>query len=80
MAAFAILYGTRHIDATERHEGMVAAIAFELVVKLIAFLTVGVFVTFFMFDGAGDIFSAAQHSAGDRAPLHLRGRPASAAG
>ncbi len=59
MAAFAILYGTRHIDATERHEGMVAAIAFELVVKLIAFLTVGVFVTFFMFDGAGDIFSRA---------------------
>jgi Na+/proline symporter/nitrogen-specific signal transduction histidine kinase len=59
MAAFAILYGTRHIDATERHEGMVAAIAFESVVKLIAFLTVGVFVTFFMFDGAGDIFSRA---------------------
>ncbi len=46
MAAFAMLYGTRHIDATERHEGMVAAIAFESIVKLVAFLAVGVFVTF----------------------------------
>jgi len=41
MAVFAILFGTRHIDASERHEGMVAAIAFESVVKLIAFLAVG---------------------------------------
>ena len=46
MAAFAILFGTRHIDASEHHEGMVAAIAFELVVKLLAFLAVGVFVTY----------------------------------
>ncbi|MGB5882823.1 MAG: hypothetical protein WBG28_01840, partial [Desulfobulbales bacterium] len=37
MAAFSILFGTRHIDATERHEGMVAAIAFESVIKLLAF-------------------------------------------
>ncbi len=59
MAVFAILFGTRHIDATERHEGMVAAIAFESIVKLIAFLAVGVFVTFFMFDGFGDIFARA---------------------
>ena len=40
MAAFAILFGTRHIDASEHHEGMVAAIAFESVVKLLAFLAV----------------------------------------
>ncbi|HEX9462338.1 MAG TPA: sensor histidine kinase [Alphaproteobacteria bacterium] len=57
MATFAILYGTRHIDATERHDGMVTAIAFESVVKLIAFLAVGLFVTYSMFDGLGDIFS-----------------------
>jgi hypothetical protein len=63
MAAFAILYGTRHIDATERHEGMVAAIAFESVVKLLAFLVVGVFVTFVMFDGFGDIFTRAAERA-----------------
>jgi Na+/proline symporter/nitrogen-specific signal transduction histidine kinase len=59
MAAFAMLYGTRHIDATERHEGMVAAIAFESIVKLVAFLCVGIYVTFVMFNGFGDIFSRA---------------------
>jgi Na+/proline symporter/signal transduction histidine kinase len=68
MAAFAILYGTRHIDATERHDGMVAAIAFESIVKLIAFLAVGLFVTYGMFDGLGDIFTRVAERA-DIAPL-----------
>lgn len=57
LAAFTILFGTRHLDATERHEGMVAAIAFESVVKLLAFLAVGIFVTYGIFSGFGDIFS-----------------------
>jgi len=59
MACFAILFGTRHIDASERHHGMVVAIAFESVVKLAAFALVGVFVTFFLFDGFGDLFAHA---------------------
>ena len=59
MALFAILFGTRHIDASEHHEGMVAAIAFESVVKLLAFLAVGIFVTFYLYDGFGDLFAAA---------------------
>lgn len=59
MAAFTILFGTRHLDATERHEGMVAAVAFESVVKLVIFMAVGVFVTFGLFDGFGDLFSRA---------------------
>ncbi len=59
LALFSILFGTRHVDATEHHEGMVAAIAFESVVKLIAFLAVGIFVTFGIFDGFGDIFAQA---------------------
>jgi hypothetical protein len=62
MAAFAILFGTRHIDASEHHEGMVAAIAFESVVKLLAFLAVGVFVTFGVYEGFGDLFSRAASS------------------
>jgi len=62
MAAFAILFGTRHIDASERHEGMVAAIAFESVVKLVAFLAVGLFVTFGLFAGVTDIFARAEAS------------------
>jgi Na+/proline symporter/signal transduction histidine kinase len=56
LAAFAILFGTRHLDATEHHEGLVAAIAFESVVKLLAFLAVGVFVTFGIYHGFGDLF------------------------
>src|SRR5690348_11450073 len=59
LAAFTILFGTRHLDAAEHHEGMVAAIAFESLVKLIAFLAVGAFVTFGMYDGFGDVFSRA---------------------
>jgi Na+/proline symporter/nitrogen-specific signal transduction histidine kinase len=62
MAIFAILFGTRHIEASERHEGMVAAIAFESVVKLVAFLAVGLFVTFWLYNGFGDIFSRAASS------------------
>jgi Na+/proline symporter/nitrogen-specific signal transduction histidine kinase len=60
LAAFTILFGTRHLDATERHEGMVAAIAFESLVKLLAFLAVGIFVTFGIYNGFGDIFDRAE--------------------
>jgi Na+/proline symporter/nitrogen-specific signal transduction histidine kinase len=59
LAAFTILFGTRKLDATERHEGMVAAIAFESLVKLVAFLCVGLFVTFGVFGGFGDLFGQA---------------------
>ncbi|KIQ82756.1 hybrid sensor histidine kinase/response regulator [Aeromonas sp. L_1B5_3] len=43
LALFSILFGTRHLDATEHHRGMVVAIAFESVVKLLAFISVGGF-------------------------------------
>ena len=59
MAIFSILFGARHIDATERHEGLVAAIAFESVVKLVAFTSVGIFVTYIVFNGPGELFSSA---------------------
>jgi Na+/proline symporter/nitrogen-specific signal transduction histidine kinase len=59
MALFTIAFGTRHVDVGERHEGMVAAIAFESIVKLVAFLAVGAYVTFGLFDGFGDIFGRA---------------------
>ncbi|MEY6433283.1 sensor histidine kinase [Thioalkalicoccus limnaeus] len=48
LAAFTILFGTRHLDASERHEGLVAAIAFESIVKLVAFLAVGLFLTLWL--------------------------------
>ncbi|MBI5717323.1 MAG: histidine kinase [Burkholderiales bacterium] len=59
LAAFTIVFGTRHLDATERHEGMVAAIAFESLVKLLAFVAAGVFVTFVVHDGFDDLFRRA---------------------
>ncbi len=51
LAAFAVLFGTRHIDATEHQHGLMLAIAVESIVKLVAFVAVGIFVTFVMFDG-----------------------------
>ena len=59
LAGFTIAFGTRHLDNTERHEGMVAAIAAESVVKLLAFLAVGAFVTWGLFDGPGELFRRA---------------------
>ena len=63
MATFAVLFGTRHIDATEHQDGLMLAIATESIVKLVAFLAVGVFVTFAMFDGPGQLFSRAMEQA-----------------
>ena len=59
LAVFTILFGTRHLDASERHEGMVAAVAFESLVKLFAFLALGLYVSYGMYDGLGDLFSRA---------------------
>ncbi|MEL6421161.1 MAG: PAS domain-containing hybrid sensor histidine kinase/response regulator [Pseudomonadota bacterium] len=62
MAAFAILFGTRHIDATEHQDGLMLAVAAESIVKLVAFLAVGLFVTFVMFDGVSDLWSRAREA------------------
>lgn len=59
LAVFAVLFGTRHLAATERHEGLVAAIAFESIVKLAACLGVGLYVTYGLYNGFGDILKAA---------------------
>ncbi len=73
LAAFTIVFGTRHLDATERHEGMVAAIAFESIFKLVAFLAVGLFVTFGLYDGFGDLVARAQGLPELAAMLTIRG-------
>ena len=59
LAAFAVIFGTRHLEATERHEGLVAAIAFESIVKLAAIVSVGLFIVFFLHHGIGDFFEKA---------------------
>ncbi len=60
LAGFSMVFGARHLDTTERHEGMVAAIAFESLVKLAAFLAVGLFVVYGLFDGLTDLFARAR--------------------
>jgi hypothetical protein len=52
LAGFACAFGTRHIDATEHQDGLVLAIAVESLIKLVAFLVLGVFVVYGLFDGA----------------------------
>jgi Na+/proline symporter/signal transduction histidine kinase/CheY-like chemotaxis protein len=59
LAAFAILFGTRHSDATEHQDGLVIAIAVESVVKLAALTAVGLFVVFVMFDGPAGLWQRA---------------------
>src|SRR3954453_5587608 len=58
MAAFAVLFGTRQTDATEHQHGLMLAIATESIVKLVAFLSASVFVTFWMF-GPVELFERA---------------------
>ena len=64
MAIFAILFGTRHTDATEHHEGLIHAVAFESLIKLLAFLVLGAFVTWGMFDGLGELMGHAERQLG----------------
>ena len=59
MAVFTILFGTRNIDAKERHHGVVTAIALEAIVKLVALVTVGVLVVYGVFDGPASVFAHA---------------------
>ena len=62
LAIFAILFGTRHADATEHQNGLMLAIAMESVVKLVAFLAIGIFVTWGLFDGFGHFVEMASKS------------------
>lgn len=55
MAVFTILFGTRTVDTSEHQDGLMLAVATESVVKLVSFIIVGLFVTFVMFDGFGDL-------------------------
>ncbi|GAB2967725.1 ATP-binding protein [Hymenobacter coalescens] len=59
LAFFSIIFGVRSVEATERHEGIVLAIALESLLKLVAFLAVGLFVCYGLFDGLRDVFDRA---------------------
>jgi Na+/proline symporter len=57
LGAFAVIFGARHLDPMERHEGLIAVVAFESLVKLVAFLLVGIFVAYGIFGGYGNIMN-----------------------
>lgn len=59
LAGFACAFGTRHIDATEHQDGLVLAIAVESLVKLVAFLVLGLYIVYGLFDGMGDLLGRA---------------------
>lgn len=60
LAVFATFFGTQRSDASEKHKGIVVASAFESVLKLVFFLVIGVYVTFYLFDGTSDIYTQMQ--------------------
>ena len=69
LAIFTVLFGTRNLDADERHHGVVVAIAVEAVVKLAALIAVGVFVVWGIAGGPADMF--ARIEASEIAEWHL---------
>src|SRR5690554_1487707 len=63
MIGFSILFGARRLSLAEKHPGLMDAVAFESVVKLVTFAIVGVFATYYLFDGFNDLLvQAAQNS------------------
>ncbi|MGV0908862.1 PAS-domain containing protein [Martelella sp. FOR1707] len=69
LASFAIVFGTRHTDATEHQDGLILAIAMESVIKLVAFASVGLFALFVLFDGPADLLTQARENAVTAAAL-----------
>jgi Na+/proline symporter/signal transduction histidine kinase len=59
LALFASYYGTRYADASVKRKGIVTAVAMESILKLVFFVIIGVYVTFFVFDGFDDIYQKA---------------------
>ncbi|MBU0940914.1 MAG: GHKL domain-containing protein [Bacteroidetes bacterium] len=59
LALFASYYGTKYVDASEKRSGIVTAVAIESILKLVFFLIIGVYVTYFVFDGFDDIYAKA---------------------
>jgi Na+/proline symporter/signal transduction histidine kinase len=62
LACFAIMFGTRHTDATEHQDGLILAVSMESLVKLLAFITAGVCVIWFLFDGPADLWRKSSES------------------
>lgn len=57
LAIFATFFGTQNTDASEKHKGIIASVAFESILKLLFFLVIGVYATYYLFDGTSDIYN-----------------------
>ncbi len=59
MIVFSILFGARRLSLAEQHPGLMDAVAYESIIKLVAFCVVGLFVTYQLFDGINDLILSA---------------------
>lgn len=57
LAIFATFFGTQNTDASEKHKGIIASVAFESILKLLFFLVIGIYATYYLFDGTSDIYN-----------------------
>ncbi len=76
LTLFAMLFGSRSIQPGEHHYGMVAAVAFESMVKLLSLVAVGLFAGFGLFHGFGDLFQRAVATPALAPLFHFDGAPA----
>ncbi len=76
LAAFAMIFGTRHTDATEHQDGLILAVAMESLVKLVAFTVVGLTVVYLLFDGPVALMQAALQNADVQRALAYETQPA----
>ena len=75
LAIFAITFGTRTLNLTDKHPGLLLTIAFESIIKLVALWAVGIFVCFFLFDGALDLISNAASNDSARNVIYADSAP-----
>jgi len=75
MALFAIVFGTRSLNLTDKHPGLLLTIAFESLVKLIALWVVGIFVCFYLFDGVLDLITQASANEAARSVIYADRAP-----
>ncbi|WP_404400049.1 hybrid sensor histidine kinase/response regulator [Idiomarina seosinensis] len=69
MIAFGFLFATRRLSLAEQHSGLMDAMAFESIVKLLAFMAVGLFATYSLFDGFNDLLAASLNTEHTRAAM-----------
>ncbi|WP_271770303.1 ATP-binding protein [Aquimarina algiphila] len=59
LAVFVAFFGTQATDASQRRKGIMTTVAVESILKLVFFLVIGIYVTFFLFDGTTQIYEKA---------------------